>query len=269
MKRFRFNVCYDGTNYSGWQTQLNFPTIQETIEKVLQRITGQKTCITGSGRTDAGVHALCQTAAFTTDSPQDAAVFMRAMNGFLPQDIRILKVEETNLDFHPIHDAVSKRYRYLINDSRPSCPFLRQYAWIYRRELDAEAMQEAAQYLLGEHDFVCFQTLGSPRKTTVRTISDAVVKRLKIQETVCPQTILSGLGHPPLIFIEVEATGFLYNMMRAISGTLVMFGLKKMKPEQMKEIIESKDRSKAGQVAPPQGLFLQYAVYPAEKYLQH
>ncbi|MCL2744142.1 MAG: tRNA pseudouridine(38-40) synthase TruA [Planctomycetaceae bacterium] len=266
MKRFRFNVSYDGGNYAGWQTQPNLPTVQKTLENVLLRITGQRIHITGSGRTDAGVHALCQTAAFSTDSSLDAEVFTRAMNGFLPPDIRILEMKEVPLNFNPIRDAVSKRYRYVIDDNRPHCPFIRNYSWTYRKKLDVEAMQAAAEYLKGEHDFTCFQSLNSPRKTTVRTILDAVVKRKELSsEFVFPA--------PPLIFIEVEATGFLYNMMRAIAGTLVLFGTSKrdgegnynfLPPEQMREIIESRERGRAGAVAPPQGLFLQYAVYPPE-----
>ena len=245
MRRIKLDISYDGTNYSGWQRQPDVPTIQETIETVLHRITNEKISVTGSGRTDAGVHALKQVAAFTTSGRLEASVFQRALNGFLPGDIRILHAEEVPLMFHPISDATSKRYRYLIDDNRPFFPMTRNHCWAYKKRLDVETMRSASRHLLGEHDFACFQTQGSPRKTTVRTVFDVLVRRLDDPTTF----------YPPLICIEVQADGFLYNMMRAIVGTLVLTCFES-RPDRMREIIESRDRSLAGPTAPPQGLYL-------------
>jgi len=250
----KLEIAYDGTRYSGWQRQPDAPSIQETLEKVLLKITGEFSAVTGSGRTDTGVHALKQVAAFSTASPLSPEVFYRALNGFLPDDIRILSVEEVSMSFHPIRDAVSKRYRYLIDDQRPFCPMTRHYCWIYREPLDVPAMQAAAEYLRGEHDFACFQSQGSPRETTVRTISEVTVQRLPASHLL-----------PPMIQIEVEANGFLYNMMRAIVGTLVLFGVNGRRggadPRRMQEIVASRNRSLAGPTAPPHGLYLVKVTY--------
>jgi tRNA pseudouridine38-40 synthase len=255
MRRIKLDIAYDGTRYNGWQRQPDAPSIQETLEKVLLKITGESVAVTGSGRTDAGVHALKQVAAFSTSNTLTPEVFYRALNGFLPDDIRVLNTEEVPLSFHPIHDAVSKRYRYLIDDQRPFCPITRNYCWIYRTPIDVPTMAAAAEFLLGEHDFACFQSQGSPRKTTVRTIFDVSVQRC----------VLSPLL-PPMIQIEVEANGFLYNMMRTIAGTLVLIGVKgrrgRANPARMKEIIASGNRALAGPTAPARGLYLVNVVYP-------
>lgn len=259
MRRIKLVLSYDGSNYSGWQRQPDTPTIQQTLETVLRKMTGEDVHLTGSGRTDAGVHALGQVAAFSTKSELEAAVFKRALNGFLPPDIRILDAEEVRPEFHPIRDASSKRYRYLIDDNRPFFPLTRNYAWIYREPLDLEAMQNAAGFLLGEHDFCCFQTQGSPRKTTVRTVFDVDVRRLKNE---------AGL-FPPLICIEVEANGFLYNMMRAIAGSLALIGVEARRgrpdPEHLCRMIASKNRGASGPTAPSHGLYLLRVAYPKDK----
>ena len=254
MRRIKLEIAYDGTRYSGWQRQPDAPSIQETLEKTLLKITGKHSVVTGSGRTDAGVHALKQVAAFTTESTFSPDVFYRAFNGFLPDDIRILSVEEVPIKFHPIRDAVSKRYRYLIDDQRPFCPITRNHCWVYRSELDVPTMQAAAEYLRGTQDFICFQSAGSPRATTVRTIFDVSVQRI-------PASLLL----PTLIQIEVEADGFLYNMMRSITGTLVLLGTEGRRgracPERMREIIESRNRKMAGPTAPAKGLYLVDVMY--------
>jgi tRNA pseudouridine38-40 synthase len=254
MRRIKLEISYDGTRYSGWQRQADVPSIQGTLEKVLLKITGENVAVTGSGRTDAGVHALKQVAAFKTESTLTPEVFYRALNGVLPDDIRILNAEEVPSTFHPIRDAVSKRYRYLIDDQRPFCPITRNYCWVYREPLDVPTMQAAAEFLKGKHDFACFQSQGSPRESTVRTISDVSVQRTP------PSPLL-----PTLIQIEVEADGFLYNMMRTIAGTLVLFGVEGKRgcfnPDRMKAIIESGNRSLAGPTAPSQGLYLVNVIY--------
>ena len=256
MRRIKLEIAYDGTRYNGWQRQPDAPSIQETLEKVLLKITGNYAAVTGSGRTDTGVHALKQVAAFSTESNLTPTVFCRALNGHLPDDIRILTAEEVPRSFHPIRDAISKRYRYLIDDQRPFCPITRNYCWVYREPLDVPTMQAAAEHLRGEQDFICFQSQGSPRATTVRTISDVSVQRIPAAQLL-----------PSLIQIEIEANGFLYNMMRTITGTLVILGVEgrrgRANPDRMKEIIESRNRRLAGPTAPPQGLYLVNVVYPA------
>jgi len=258
MRRIKLEIAYDGTHYNGWQRQPDAPSIQETLERVLLKITGNPVIVTGSGRTDAGVHALKQVAAFSTESTLTPDVFYRALNGHLPDDIRILNAEEVPISFHPIRDAVSKRYRYLIDDQRPFCPMTRNYCWVYREPLDVPTMQAAAKHLRGTHDFACFQTQGSPRKTTVRTVSDVSVQRISASQLL-----------PALIQIEVEANGFLYNMMRTIAGTLALLGVEGRRgrscPDRMAEIIASDNRTLAGPTAPPQGLYLVNVVYPIER----
>jgi tRNA pseudouridine38-40 synthase len=244
LRRIKLEISYDGTNYCGWQTQPDVPTIQNSLEKLLCKITGEQISVTGSGRTDAGVHAIKQVAAFNTNSKLDITVFQRALNGLLPSDIRIGNVAETALNFHPIRDTASKRYRYLIDDNSPFFPMTRNYCWIYKDKIDLEVMNCAGKFLLGEHDFASFQTTGSPKKTTVRTILDVKIVRLE-----------STLICPSFVCIEVEATGFLYNMMRSIVGTLAMLTRSNC-PESMRGIINSCSRAAAGQTAPPQGLYL-------------
>ncbi|MDR0392340.1 MAG: tRNA pseudouridine(38-40) synthase TruA [Planctomycetaceae bacterium] len=244
MRRIKIELSYDGTNYKGWQTQPDVPTIQNSLEVLLSKITGERISVIGSGRTDAGVHAIKQVAAFNTESKLNTIVFQKALNGLLPFDIRVLGVEEVELSFHPIRSAISKRYRYLIDDNSPSCPMTRNYCWICKERINLEVMDCAGKFLLGEHDFSSFQTTGSPKKTTVRTILDVKVERFE-----------GLLFYPSFVCIEVEATGFLYNMMRSIVGTLVMLTRLNC-PESMREIINSCSRSAAGQTAPPQGLYL-------------
>jgi len=245
MRRIKLEIAYDGSRYNGWQRQADAPSIQETIEKTLLKITGESLAVTGSGRTDAGVHALKQVAAFSTESTLTPETFYRALNGHLPEDIRILNVHDVPMSFHPIRDALAKRYRYLIDNQRPFCPLTRNYCWIYRKPLDMATMQAAAEFLRGTHDFACFQSQGSPRATTVRTITDVLVER------VPPSQLF-----PSMIQIEVEADGFLYNMMRSIVGTLVLFGAERLPPARMQAIIESGNRSQSGPTAPARGLYL-------------
>ena len=257
MQRIKLELAYDGTHYGGWQRQPDTPSVQATLEKILRTMTGDKIVVTGSGRTDARVHALKQVAAFSTESTLTPEVFYRALNGLLPDDIRVLHAEEVPMTFHPIRDAVAKRYRYLIDDQRPFCPITRNYCWNVRKPLDVSRMKAAAEHLRGEHDFACFQSQGSPRETTVRIISDVSVQRISASPLL-----------PPLIQIEVEADGFLYNMMRAIAGTLAWIGAEGRRGDsnrsRMQGIIASGKRALAGPTAPPHGLYLVNVVYETE-----
>ncbi len=294
MRRLKLELCYDGANYSGWQIQPKQPnvkTIQGELEKAVERVVCEKVEVLGSGRTDAGVHALCQVASFTTESMLSVEVLTRAINAFLPPDIRIWRTSDVPLDFHPIRDVVRKRYRYLASDSRPAYPFFRKNAWLLLQRVDVDIMREAGNYLIGEHDFSAFQTVGSPRKSTVRTIFDLSVKRLPLDEALSfpklkkQQTtereiirntcvgstpdgstpIIAPFGVPELIAFEVEANGFLYNMVRAIVGTLYLFGQRHkgfQNPSFMRDIVENADRRLAGPTAPSHGLYMIDVVYP-------
>ncbi len=292
MRRIKIELCYDGSNYAGWQVQPKQPkvkTIQGELENAAERVVCEKVEILGSGRTDAGVHALCQVASFTTESKIPLEALTRALNAFLPRDIRIWRSTEVPLEFHPIRDVVRKRYRYLASDTRPAFPFFRRNAWNLLLPVDIERMQEAARYLIGTYDFSAFQTVGSPRKSTVRTIYDARVERVPLgraltfpklerqrnsddlhDDGVLKEAAVYApprFGEPELIAFEVEADGFLYNMVRALMGTLYLFGQSHKgfeDPAYMKTIIENADRKLAGPTAPPHGLYMIDVVYPSD-----
>jgi len=240
---FKAVVAYNGKEYLGWQVQAEGRTIQAEMERVVEKITRESIRVTASGRTDSGVHALGQVVGFAMEREMDPATVQRALNGNLPHDIRILHVEYAQEDFHAIRDAVKKRYRYFIQDGAVQDPFLHDWSWFVPQRLNEDAMQEAANLLCGEHDFASYQTAGSRRATTVRTIHDFTVNRQ-----------ISQLSEP--VVIEVEANGFLYNMVRNLVGTLVEVGLGKRPIDWPLNIIAEKDRSLAGQTAPPQGLYL-------------
>ncbi len=286
MRRVKLELCYDGSAYSGWQIQPKQPkvkTIQGELERALLRVTGRETEVLGSGRTDAGVHALYQVAAFNTESELPPETLVRAINAFLPCDVRVWRASDVDPAFHPIRDVVRKRYRYLASDSRPAFPFFRRNAWNYIQKLDVPKMKEAASFLLGTHDMKAFQTQGSPRKSTIRTVYDVSVARApladafrfpKLRESSLestPETVGVSPGASPfpsaseLIVFEVEADGFLYNMVRAIVGTLCLFGEGHKgfeDPERMREIVSEADRRLAGPTAPPHGLYMIDVVYP-------
>ena len=288
MRRVKLELCYDGSAYSGWQIQPKLPkvkTIQGELERALLRVTGCETEVLGSGRTDAGVHALYQVAAFNTESELPPETIVRAINAFLPCDVRVWRASDVDLAFHPIRDVVRKRYRYLASDSRPAFPFFRRNAWNYIQKLDVPKMKEAASFLLGTHDMKAFQTQGSPRKSTIRTVYDVSVARASLADAfrfpkLCEsslETTRESAGFPAvastfplapeLIVFEVEADGFLYNMVRAIVGTLCLFGEGHKgfeNPERMREIVAEADRRFAGPTAPPHGLYMIDVVYPDE-----
>jgi tRNA pseudouridine38-40 synthase len=243
-RTFKLLVSYDGTNYFGWQAQSGQRSVQETIEAAIARVTGQSIRILSSGRTDAGVHALGQVVGFRVATRLTPEVLHRALNAVLPGDIAVLEISETHDRFHPTYHAVGKRYRYLIHNGPVREVFRRNYCWYFNLcRLDAKAMHRSALPLIGTHDFSSFETSGSRRKNSVRTISDLSVQRGRGDER-------------DWITIEVEADGFLYNMVRAIVGTLVEVG-RGVKPETWPaEVLRAANRQLAGPTAPPQGLFL-------------
>jgi tRNA pseudouridine38-40 synthase len=289
VRTFKLTLSYDGTAYAGWQIQARDRTIQGELERALSTILGTPVRAVASGRTDAGVHALAQVVSFACDTRLDTGTLRKALNANLPRDIVVLDIQEAPPGFHAIRDAVRKRYRYVIQDGPTRDVFLRAYAWQIPQQLDVADMQTAAQALLGTHDFSSFETSGSERATSVRTITDLQVRRCggeplgERQEIIYPTRCRMVFPDrpdrpgkadlrvdflPPLalerIVLEVEADGFLYNMVRNIVGTLVAVGRGKQPPSWVAEVLTAQDRKRAGMTAPPQGLFLVQVHYHAE-----
>ena len=244
MKRVKLTVAYDGTNYCGWQVQPNGITVQEVLNQCLSEFTGENIETIGASRTDAGVHALGNVAVFDTEMRMPGDKFSFALNQRLPEDIRIQKSEEVDADFHPRYVKSQKTYEYRILNCRFPIPTERFYSHFTYIPLDVDKMKEAALYLIGEHDFKSFCGTGAQVKTTVRT-----VKEIQIEK--------SG----DRITIRITGEGFLYNMVRIIAGTLMDIGGGLYPPEKMKEILEAKDRKKAGPTAPARGLTLMKIQY--------
>ncbi|MBM4093337.1 MAG: tRNA pseudouridine(38-40) synthase TruA [Planctomycetes bacterium] len=243
MRWFRLTIAYDGTAYTGWQLQPGSATVQGVLEEALRRITGSAVRITASGRTDSGVHALGQVASFACDTHLAPEAMCRALNANTPEDIQVREVREAAEGFHAIRDAVAKRYRYVIQDGSHRDVLARRYCWHIPQRLDAGSMRAGAAHLVGTHDFRSFQAAGAPRKTTVRTVSDVRVARIR------------GPASDP-IAVEVEADGFLYNMVRNIVGTLVLVGRGRKPATWVAEVLAGRDRALAGPTAPARGLTL-------------
>ncbi|PKK87720.1 MAG: tRNA pseudouridine(38-40) synthase TruA, partial [Candidatus Wallbacteria bacterium HGW-Wallbacteria-1] len=244
MKNIQIIISYRGTNYCGWQVQPNGVTIQEVIIKAIKELTGESVNLTGSGRTDAGVHALAQSANFFTAATIPPEVWYRALNTRLPADIRVISSRESSPDFHSRYNAKGKSYVYKILASPVASPFLADLAFHVTRTLDWAAMEEAAASFLGEHDFTTFMASGSSIKTTVRTITE-----------------ISFSNNGDLWEMTFTGNGFLYNMVRIMAGTLYEVGYGRIKPGDINKIIADKDRSKAGITAPAHGLYLKEVYY--------
>lgn len=247
-RRVKMCLAYDGTQYAGWQIQTKQPwvkTVQGTVEQALRRITKEQSLkITAAGRTDAGVHARGQVIHFDTGSRIPIERFPLALNSVLPADIRCWDAEEVPREFHAQYSAKVKHYSYTIDQGPVPDVFLRNYAYHFPYRLDLAAMAEAAESLIGTHDFRSFCASGSSVKDFRRTIFD-----LKIEQ--------SG----PIIYVNIAGDGFLYNMVRIIVGTLLEIGQGKIPASQMKHIIEAQDRTLAGPTAPAQGLCLERVIY--------
>lgn len=239
MRNIKLIIEYDGKSFNGWQKQPTKLNIQGEIEKAIEEITGEKVDVTASGRTDAGVHSLGQTANFKTESQIQIEKFAKAINSKLKKSIVIKSAEEVDERFHSRYSVKSKTYRYIINNSDNGTAIYRGLEYHIPMKLDVKKMQEAMKFFEGEHDFKGFKASGTSSKSSVRTIYKGEVKH-----------------EGERIIIEVTGNGFLYNMVRIIAGTLVDVGLEKIKPEEIPEIIESKDRTKAGKTLPPHGLYL-------------
>lgn len=239
MKRVLLVVAYDGTAYNGWQLQPGAATIEGELNSALSRLLCEEIRVIGASRTDSGVHALCNIAVFDTNARIPAEKISYALNQRLPEDIRIQKSMEVASDFHPRHCNSKKTYEYRILNREFSLPTRRLYAHFTYVPLDAELMRRGAVYLIGEHDFKSFCAAAAVVETTVRTITDVQVERINEE-----------------IVIRVSGTGFLYNMVRIIAGTLMEVGRGNYPPEKVQEILEAKDRQAAGPTAPACGLTL-------------
>jgi len=249
-RTFRLTIAYDGTEYAGWQVQPDQSTIQGTLQQAIRKATGQDVAVIGSGRTDAGVHALGQVASCRFPVwTASADALGRAINSRLPASIVVREVVDAPEDFHAIRDATGKRYRYQIQVRRQRDPFQHRYRWRLRRSVDVDAMNRAAGRIIGLRDFASFESAGARRKTSVRHVRAC---------DVTAADDFSATGH---LAVEVEADGFLYNMVRNIVGTLVEVGYGKQPPEWIDDVLRRENRIHAGPTAPPQGLFLKEVYY--------
>ena len=247
MKRVRLTVAYDGTNYHGWQIQNNGITIESELNRCLSALLQEDIHVIGASRTDAGVHALGNIAVFDTRARMPAEKISYALNQRLPEDIRIQRSEEVPPDWHPRHCESRKTYEYHIYCGEFPMPVKRLYSYFTYHALDVEAMQKAAWYLMGEHDFKSFCQTGAQVESTVRTIYDLQVEK-QGEELV----------------IRVCGNGFLYNMVRIIAGTLLEVGQGRRSPESMAKVLQACDRQQAGPTAPACGLILVKYEFPGE-----
>jgi tRNA pseudouridine38-40 synthase len=299
-RNIMLTVAYEGTHYHGWQIQPNGKTVQEYVEHATEKLTGTRCNVLCAGRTDSGVHALGQVACFRTESTIAGPQFRRGLQRFLPDDIAIVQSLEVSDQFHATYSAIRKRYRYLIFDGAVLPPFLRNLVHRSRRMLNTAAMQSALPSLLGTHDFRCFETNYPNKATSVRTVMETTLQRVPhwslwtpapVQQTTSinedvprkEQSVSSdpsdAAGHcwqptdarphedptSPLICFEIMADGFLYNMVRAIVGTLLRIGTGTEPPEYMADVVASMDRGRAGCTATPEGLYLVHVDYPEEQ----
>ncbi len=253
---------YDGTPFSGWQVQNNRITVQGELEKAISLIFNQPVKITGSGRTDAGVHAMGQVANFISHTRISPAELKKGLNSLIKSPIVILTCEEVDTGFHARYSSLSKEYHYHILNRELPCAIGRNYVWHIRKPLDIEAMNHCCSMLVGEHDFKSFEGAGSPRAHTVRTLYHAFVERYKASDNGDGENGGSDKNSKnEKIVIKVKGNGFLRFMVRNIAGTLVMSGHHHITPERLKAILHARDRQFAGATAPARGLCLMQVNY--------
>ncbi len=239
MRRLLFSIKYDGTAYHGWQVQNNALTVQEVFQNAVEKVFLKRLDVKGCSRTDSGVHAEMYCVSIDTDMNISCENAVLALNTHLPDDIAAFDCKEVNLDFHPRYDCKSKQYIYKIYNGKIRNPFYEKYSYHYRYPINEEYLHKEAQHFLGTHDFSGFCSVKSDVEDTVRTVYSVSVKR-----------------EGDFVIFSVEANGFLYNMVRIIVGTLLFINEGNIKEGELKEVIESKDRKRAGKTAPPQGLYL-------------
>ena len=267
----KLTVAYDGAAYAGWQTQPDLPTVQAVLEAALSKLLGEAVRVRAAGRTDAGVHALGQVAAFRTRSTIPPDRFGPALRPLLPADVTVLRGERVADDFHATRDAVRKTYRYVVLNRESPDPLLAGRVWWLRpladgRGLDLPAMADAAASLVGTHDFAGFQTQGSPRPDTVRTLFDVSVRRCAGWNLWHPRRSDEPAADDdpgPFVVVEVTGDGFLYNMVRTIAGTLVDVGRHRRDVDSVAALLDDPDRTHAGPTAPAGGLYLVRVEYDA------
>lgn len=247
MKRIKLTVAYDGTDYCGWQIQKNGITVEEVLNRALSRLTGENITVIGASRTDAGVHARGNVAVFDTNTRIPAERITYALNALLPEDVTVVRSEEVPAGWHPRKCVSVKTYEYRILNREFPDPVRRRDTYFVSFRLDIERMREAAQYLIGEHDFKSFCSAQTTVEDTVRTIYDLDIDK-----------------EGDLITIRVRGNGFLYNMARIIAGTLAGVGRGYFEPQDIKAMLAERDRTKAGVTAPPQGLTLMGIEYRTE-----
>lgn len=260
-RTLKLTIAYDGTAYAGWQRQANATSIQAVIEDELATIVGAHNPLNAAGRTDAGVHAAAQVASVTIDHPIPCDELLRALNARIKGgDIRIRAIEQTFDGFDARIYAKTKTYRYAIWNGAPPSPFFRHVVWHVPHRLDLDCMIESVKSLVGEHDFAAFQGRGSDVMTTVRTVLSADLVELNVHtdQPIALSPLEEGASHADgrLLRFEITGTGFLRHMVRIIVGTLVDIGRGQLDASEMARIIESRDRRRAGQTAPPHGLIL-------------
>jgi len=244
MRNISLTVAYDGTNYHGWQCQPNVVTIQETLKVAVERILNHEVNIIGGARTDAGVHAMGQVVNFTTSKEIALTNLNKGLNSMLPDDIRIVDARNADPDFHARYSAKSKVYIYSILNQEHNSPFLQRYVLHHPYRLNVPSMKEAASLVVGEHDFSAFKKKDELYKNPVREVTRANVG-----------------SRGTIVYVVIEAAGFLRYMVRNIVGTLLLVGQGKIDRDGFQDILESKEREKAGPTAPPQGLFLRRIKY--------
>lgn len=276
VRTLQMTLAYDGTNYCGWQVQPNGVSLQAVVEKSLKEFTGEPIRVVASGRTDAGVHAIGQVISFATRSTAPCQGFVQGLPRHLPDDVVVRDVQPACAGFNARYDAKSKWYRYVIYNSPIRMPFLRHAVLWQRARLDHAAMHAAVQCLIGKHDFRCFETEWPNRSCSVRTVFRSSVRRFgewrawsatDAEQSASDVTTTAELDHqstnsqPAFICFDIEADGFLYNMVRAIVGTLIHVGRGRWTANDMQRILDAGDRIHAGETAPPQGLYLMRVNY--------
>ena len=244
MRNIALILTYEGTAYHGWQAQKNLATVQQTLEKAIKMVVGHPVHATGCGRTDAGVHARCYVANFRTNSTIPAERLPYALNTHLPVDIAVTKAFDVHEDFNAIGSCVRKEYTYTIYNSRLRDPFYVNRAWFYPKHLDEKIMQATAEQFVGTHDFAAVRSLGTEVKSTVRTVYYYNVER-----------------RGDIIELKVCANGFLYNMARAMAGTVIYAAEGKIAPENIGALLQSGNRTAAGPTVPAGGLYMTHLWY--------